>query len=110
MHLMERRSCQHHAEDPHGFCGCFGCIWVKGTQPWDFWEVWGSRVPQVAHGASTLTVHSWKLLTGSSERGLCFFQPCFGDKSSNLEAYVKWFNRLCYLVATEICMVSGKSG
>lgn len=21
---------------------------------------------------------------------------------------MKWFNRLCYLVATEICMVSGK--
>lgn len=36
-------------------------------------------------------------------------QPCFSDqKTSNLEAYVKWFNRLCYLVATEICMVSGK--
>ncbi|TNN58436.1 Ras-GEF domain-containing family member 1C [Liparis tanakae] len=38
-------------------------------------------------------------------------QPCFSDqkkKTSNLEAYVRWFNRLCYLVATEICMVSGK--
>ncbi|KAJ6667880.1 hypothetical protein lerEdw1_016201 [Lerista edwardsae] len=36
------------------------------------------------------------------------FQPCFSEqkKTSNLEAYVKWFNRLCYLVATEICMVS----
>lgn len=34
-------------------------------------------------------------------------QPCFSDKTKNLEAYVKWFNRLCYLVATEICMVRG---
>ncbi|XP_063045422.1 ras-GEF domain-containing family member 1C-like [Engraulis encrasicolus] len=34
-------------------------------------------------------------------------QPCFSEQScstSNLEAYVRWFNRLCYLVATEICM------
>ncbi|XP_065592688.1 ras-GEF domain-containing family member 1B isoform X1 [Cyrtonyx montezumae] len=31
---------------------------------------------------------------------------CYGDrkKSRNLEAYVEWFNRLSYLVATEICM------
>lgn len=37
-------------------------------------------------------------------------QTCFSEqkKTSNLEAYVKWFNRLCYLVATEICMVSYK--
>ncbi|CAG01198.1 unnamed protein product [Tetraodon nigroviridis] len=38
-------------------------------------------------------------------------QPCFSDqkkKSSNLEAYVRWFNRLCYLVATEICMPAKK--
>ncbi|XP_077588324.1 ras-GEF domain-containing family member 1C-like [Stigmatopora nigra] len=38
-------------------------------------------------------------------------QPCFGDqkkKTSNLEAYVRWFNRLCYLVATEICMPAKK--
>ena len=27
-------------------------------------------------------------------------------KTNNLEAYVQWFNRLSYLVATEICMVS----
>lgn len=35
-------------------------------------------------------------------------QSCFSDrkKVSNLEAYVEWFNRLSYLVATEICMVS----
>ncbi|CAH1246192.1 ras-GEF domain-containing family member 1B-like isoform X3 [Branchiostoma lanceolatum] len=26
-------------------------------------------------------------------------------KTSNLEAYVEWFNRLSYMVATEICMV-----
>uniref|UniRef100_A0A8C4EJ42 RasGEF domain family member 1B n=1 Tax=Dicentrarchus labrax TaxID=13489 RepID=A0A8C4EJ42_DICLA len=34
---------------------------------------------------------------------------CFSDhkKASNLEAYVEWFNRLSYLVATEICMVTG---
>uniref|UniRef100_A0A8C4M1N9 RasGEF domain family member 1C n=1 Tax=Equus asinus asinus TaxID=83772 RepID=A0A8C4M1N9_EQUAS len=30
------------------------------------------------------------------------------DKTNNLEAYVKWFNRLCYLVATEICMPAKK--
>ncbi|XP_021098179.1 ras-GEF domain-containing family member 1C isoform X6 [Heterocephalus glaber] len=35
-------------------------------------------------------------------------QPCFSDKTNNLEAYVKWFNRLCYLVATEICMPAKK--
>uniref|UniRef100_A0A2K5HZI2 Ras-GEF domain-containing protein n=1 Tax=Colobus angolensis palliatus TaxID=336983 RepID=A0A2K5HZI2_COLAP len=35
-------------------------------------------------------------------------EPCFSDKTSNLEAYVKWFNRLCYLVATEICMPAKK--
>ncbi|XP_067588715.1 ras-GEF domain-containing family member 1C isoform X5 [Pseudorca crassidens] len=35
-------------------------------------------------------------------------KPCFSDKTNNLEAYVKWFNRLCYLVATEICMLSKK--
>ncbi|XP_062349839.1 ras-GEF domain-containing family member 1B isoform X3 [Cinclus cinclus] len=31
---------------------------------------------------------------------------CYGDgkKTRNLEAYVEWFNRLSYLVATEICM------
>ena len=26
-------------------------------------------------------------------------------KTNNLEAYVQWFNRLSYFVATEICMV-----
>ncbi len=26
--------------------------------------------------------------------------------TSNIEAYVEWFNRLSYLVATEICVVS----
>ncbi|XP_035235033.1 ras-GEF domain-containing family member 1B-A isoform X2 [Anguilla anguilla] len=33
-------------------------------------------------------------------------KSCFSDhkKASNLEAYVAWFNRLSYLVATEICM------
>uniref|UniRef100_A0A3Q1I114 Ras-GEF domain-containing protein n=1 Tax=Anabas testudineus TaxID=64144 RepID=A0A3Q1I114_ANATE len=38
-------------------------------------------------------------------------QPCFSEqkkKTSNLEAYVRWFNRLCYLVATEICMPAKK--
>ncbi|XP_028816194.1 ras-GEF domain-containing family member 1C-like [Denticeps clupeoides] len=37
-------------------------------------------------------------------------QPCFTEqeKTSNLEAYVHWFNRLCYLVATEICMPAKK--
>ena len=35
-------------------------------------------------------------------------QPLYRDmkKTSNLEAYVEWFNRLSYLVATEICVVS----
>lgn len=39
---------------------------------------------------------------------LLLLQSCFSDhkKASNLEAYVEWFNRLSYLVATEICMVS----
>ncbi|KAH0615795.1 hypothetical protein JD844_026307 [Phrynosoma platyrhinos] len=34
-------------------------------------------------------------------------KSCYGDrkKTRNLEAYVEWFNRLSYLVATEICMV-----
>ncbi|TFK02855.1 Ras-GEF domain-containing family member 1B [Platysternon megacephalum] len=33
-------------------------------------------------------------------------QSCYADrkKTRNLEAYVEWFNRLSYLVATEICM------
>ncbi|XP_015220582.1 ras-GEF domain-containing family member 1B-A isoform X2 [Lepisosteus oculatus] len=33
-------------------------------------------------------------------------KSCFNDhkKTRNLEAYVEWFNRLSYLVATEICM------
>ncbi|XP_009667576.1 ras-GEF domain-containing family member 1B isoform X2 [Struthio camelus] len=33
-------------------------------------------------------------------------KTCYGDqkKTRNLEAYVEWFNRLSYLVATEICM------
>ncbi|PWA17019.1 hypothetical protein CCH79_00013247, partial [Gambusia affinis] len=33
-------------------------------------------------------------------------KSCFSDrkKASNLEAYVDWFNRLSYLVATEICL------
>uniref|UniRef100_A0A096M4E2 RasGEF domain family, member 1Bb n=1 Tax=Poecilia formosa TaxID=48698 RepID=A0A096M4E2_POEFO len=38
---------------------------------------------------------------------------CYSDKTkkrktSNLEAYVSWFNRLSYLVATEICMPAKK--
>lgn len=41
---------------------------------------------------------------------LLVLQSCFSDhkKASNLEAYVEWFNRLSYLVATEICMVSNE--
>ncbi|XP_013875132.1 ras-GEF domain-containing family member 1B-A isoform X2 [Austrofundulus limnaeus] len=37
-------------------------------------------------------------------------KSCFSDhkKASNLEAYVDWFNRLSYLVATEICMPTKK--
>lgn len=30
-------------------------------------------------------------------------------KTCNIEAYVEWFNRLSYLVATEICVVSHTS-
>lgn len=29
-------------------------------------------------------------------------------KTRNLESYVSWFNRLSYLVATEVCKVSEK--
>jgi len=34
-------------------------------------------------------------------------EPLFRDmkKTRNLEAYVEWFNRLSYLVSTEICVV-----
>uniref|UniRef100_A0A4W3HYQ4 RasGEF domain family member 1C n=1 Tax=Callorhinchus milii TaxID=7868 RepID=A0A4W3HYQ4_CALMI len=37
-------------------------------------------------------------------------KSCFSHqkKTHHLEAYVKWFNRLCYLVATEICMPAKK--
>uniref|UniRef100_A0A3Q2PFQ9 RasGEF domain family member 1C n=1 Tax=Fundulus heteroclitus TaxID=8078 RepID=A0A3Q2PFQ9_FUNHE len=35
-------------------------------------------------------------------------QVSFQEKTTNLEAYVRWFNRLCYLVATEICMPAKK--
>uniref|UniRef100_A0A8C2VIY5 RasGEF domain family member 1C n=1 Tax=Chinchilla lanigera TaxID=34839 RepID=A0A8C2VIY5_CHILA len=35
-------------------------------------------------------------------------EPCFSDKTDNLEAYVKWFNRLCYPVATESCVPAKK--
>ena len=31
---------------------------------------------------------------------------CDMKRTSNLEAYVQWFNRLSYLVASEICSVS----
>lgn len=38
---------------------------------------------------------------------LCLTQSFFSKRRvSNLEAYVEWFNRLSYLVATEICLVS----
>lgn len=30
-------------------------------------------------------------------------------KTSSLEAYIEWFNRLGYLVATEICLVRRKA-
>ena len=35
-------------------------------------------------------------------------QPLYRDmkKTNNIEAYVEWFNRLSYMVATEICVVS----
>ena len=38
--------------------------------------------------------------------GACM-QPLYRDmkKTGNIEAYVEWFNRLSYLVATEICVV-----
>lgn len=38
---------------------------------------------------------------------ILYFQNCNSNKMvSNLESYVQWFNRLSYLVATEICSVS----
>lgn len=55
----------------------------------------------------------WTLVPPSSFshlliKRLLLLQSCYSDrkKASNLEAYVEWFNRLSYLVATEICMVS----
>lgn len=55
----------------------------------------------------------WTLVLSSSFSDLLIkrallLQSCYSDrkKASNLEAYVEWFNRLSYLVATEICMVS----
>ena len=49
-------------------------------------------------------------LTSVLISSLLLLQNCFSDhkKASNLEAYVDWFNRLSYLVATEICMVSNE--
>ena len=50
------------------------------------------------------------ILTMSSPL-FCFFKGFFRKrKTSNLEAYVNWFNRLSYLVATEICMVRSSYG
>lgn len=56
---------------------------------------------------------NWTLVPPSSFSDLLIkrallLQSCYSDrkKASNLEAYVEWFNRLSYLVATEICMVS----
>ncbi|KFO33412.1 Ras-GEF domain-containing family member 1C [Fukomys damarensis] len=46
---------------------------------------------------------------GFCQQQMALRKPCFSDKTNNLEAYVKWFNRLCYLVATEICMSLGSS-
>lgn len=39
---------------------------------------------------------------------MLFLQTTYNDmkKTSNLEAYVHWFNRLSYFVTTEICSVS----
>lgn len=43
---------------------------------------------------------------GRSLPAACSLQGFFRKrKTSNLEAYINWFNRLSYLVATEICMV-----
>jgi len=30
-------------------------------------------------------------------------------RTSSLEAYIEWFNRLGYLVASEVCLVSRKT-
>lgn len=48
--------------------------------------------------------------SATNRKSLLLLQNCFSDrkKASNLEAYVDWFNRLSYLVATEICLVSEK--
>ncbi|XP_041957472.1 LOW QUALITY PROTEIN: ras-GEF domain-containing family member 1B-A [Alosa sapidissima] len=62
------------------------------------------------------TMRSLKELTQRLASGIMndvvytYLQNCFSDhkKASNLEAYVAWFNRLSYLVATEICMAVKK--
>lgn len=62
-------------------------------------------------GIPDCSTHLWCVCVYVCVRAHLIKQPCFSDqkkKTSNLEAYVRWFNRLCYLVATEICMVSGK--
>lgn len=56
------------------------------------------------------TIFALQLAEMLIESLLLTLQSCFSDhkKASNLEAYVEWFNRLSYLVATEICLVSNE--
>lgn len=66
-------------------------------------EGWGWKKANISYFVSLQSVY---MLIES----LLLLQSCFSDhkKASNLEAYVEWFNRLSYLVATEICMVSNE--
>lgn len=58
--------------------------------------------------AESQKVHFREKVKITVKIALFLLQSCYGDrkKTRNLEAYVEWFNRLSYLVATEICMVS----
>uniref|UniRef100_A0A8C7YF17 Ras-GEF domain-containing protein n=1 Tax=Oryzias sinensis TaxID=183150 RepID=A0A8C7YF17_9TELE len=54
-----------------------------------------------------LLFSTWVFFRSLNSLKACLWsQSCFSDrkKASNLGAYVDWFNRLSYLVATEICV------
>lgn len=73
----------------------------------DWEEEWNANISST----SIWTILALQLPALLIENLLLLLQSCFSDrkKASNLEAYVDWFNRLSYLVATEICLVSNKS-
>lgn len=67
----------------------------------------GRYQPHLSHSALfCVSFFGFAISSGANERVL-LLQSCFSDhkKASSLEAYVDWFNRLSYLVATEICLV-----